>query len=104
MMCAATLAQPPDSVPTRGGNKADPKRVLASVGEQLIIQADVDLTLGRTASGRSDLPPVPEPVLMASVDIIAQRRQASESLKRLGKRVSDAAIDKWLIENSPRPI
>ncbi len=74
---------------------------MASVGEKLITQADVDLSLGRTASGRSDLPDVPEPVMMASVEIIAQRHQALESLKGNGKRVSDATIDKWLVENSP---
>ena len=94
--------EPPRSSPTRSPKtKADPKRVLASVGEQLITQADVDLTLGRTASGRNDLPEVPEPVLMTSVEIIAQRRQAMESLKRSGKRVADAVIEKWLLENSP---
>ena len=94
--------EPPRSSPTRGEPaKIDPKRVLASVGEQLVTQADVDLTLGRTASGRNDLPAIPEPVLMTSVDIIAQRRQALESLKRSGKRVSDSDIDKWLAENSP---
>lgn len=103
MFTALAAAQEPTSKsPTRGSKaKADSKRVLASVGEQLITQADVDLTLGRTASGRNDLPAVPEPVLMASVDIIAQRRQALESLKRSGKRVSDSMIDKWLVENSP---
>lgn len=92
----------PRTSPTRGAKaKADPKRVLASVGEQLITQADVDLNLGRTASGRNDLQEVPESILMITVDIIAQRRQALESLKRSGKRVSDATIDKWLVENSP---
>ncbi len=71
------------------------------MGEHLITQADVDLALGRTASGRNDLAEVPEPVLMTSVEIIAQRLQAMESLKRSGKRVSDEVIDKWLLENSP---
>ncbi len=80
---SAPAQEPARPSPTRGDKaKADPKRVLASVGEQLITQADVDLNLGRTASGRSDLPEVPEPILMITVDIIAQRRQALESLKR----------------------
>ncbi len=102
LLANSVWAQEPRATATRGENKkSDPKRVLASVGEQLITQADVDLGLGRTASGRSDLPDVPEPLLMAAVDLIAQRRQALESLKRSGKRVSDAALDKWLVENSP---
>lgn len=102
LQCALQAQPPRGQAATRGAKaKTDPKRVLASVGEQIITQADVDLNLGRTASGRADLPEMPEPVLMASVDLIAQRRQALESLKRSGKRVSDALIDKWLVENSP---
>ena len=99
---SAHAQEPPRATPTRGQkNRADPKRVLASVGDQLITQADVDLASGRTASGRNDLPEVPQHILMASVDFLAQRRQALESLKRSGKRVSDSAIDKWLVDNSP---
>lgn len=79
----------------------EPTRILASVGDVLITQADVDLSLGRTASGQNDLPPIPQAVLMSSVDLIARQRQALESLKQNNKRVSDAAIDKWLLENSP---
>lgn len=84
-----------------GPKATEPTRLLASVGDVLITQADVDLSLGRTASGQSELPPIPEPVLMSSVDLIARQRQALESLKRSKKRVSDTAIDKWLLENSP---
>lgn len=94
--------EPSKASATRGSSaKPDPQRVLARVGEKLITQGDVDLTLGRTASGRTDLPPVPEPLLMSSVEIIAQRSQALENLKRNGKMVSDKVIDKWLVENSP---
>lgn len=102
-MAARSGAQEPlRSSPTRGQkNKADPKRVLASVGEKLITQADVDLDLGRTASGRNDLPDMPEPMLMTSVEFLALRLQTLESLKRSGKRVSAATLDKWLVENSP---
>ncbi len=38
---------------------------------------------------------------MAAVDIIAQRRQALESLKKSKKRVPDSVIDKWLLDNTP---
>lgn len=104
VVCVGPLsAQQPAKQPAKPSakTKAELQRVIASVGEHKITQAEVDLALGRTASGRNDLPPVPEPILMASVEIVAQRRQALESLKRAGKRVSDSAIDKWLVENSP---
>ena len=76
-------------------------RVLASVGDQWITQADVELSLGRAGKPRADLPPIPEPVVMATVDIIARQRQALETLARAKKRVSDAQVDVWLLENSP---
>lgn len=81
--------------------KSDPTRKLASIGDGFITQADVDLSLGRTASGRSDLPPAPQAIVRTTVDIIARQRQALQSLKRAGKRVPDESVNKWLLENSP---
>lgn len=81
--------------------KSEPTRVLASVGEQWITQGDVELALGRAGAAQADLPPVPEAVVMTTVDIIARQRQALATLARAKKRVSDAQIDAWLIDNSP---
>jgi len=80
---------------------ADPARVLASVGDILITQADVDLALGRAGKTSDDLQPVPLPVMMSTVDIIARQRQALETLKRQGKRISDEQLDQWLVDNRP---
>ena len=79
----------------------EPTRVLASVGDVLITQADVDLSLGRAGATQADLTPIPERIVMAAVDIIASQRQALETLKKSNKIASDAAIDQWLVDNSP---
>lgn len=79
----------------------EPTRVLASVGDVLITQADVDLSLGRAGVAKADLPPLPQHMLMAAVDIVANQRRAMETLKKSNKSVSDAEIDTWLVENSP---
>lgn len=81
--------------------KNEPTRVLASVGDRWITQADVDLSLGRATATQADLPSIPEPVVMATVDIIARQRQALATLARAKKRISDAQVDAWLIDNSP---
>jgi parvulin-like peptidyl-prolyl isomerase len=80
---------------------SEPTRVLASVGDVLITQADVELALGRAGKATEDLQPVPLPVMMSTVDIIARQRQALETLKKQGKRLSDEQIDQWLTNNRP---
>lgn len=103
LLALASLAWSGEKIPPRrGGAGADePTRVLASVGKHWITQADVDLSLGRTGVAKADLPPIPEHVLMAAVDIIASQRQALATLRKSNQSVSEAEVDQWLVENSP---
>ncbi len=79
--------------------------VLATVGEMVITQADVDLAVGRSSDAagntNAELPDMPESVVRATVDIISRQQQALAALKSKQKAISDEELDKWLIDNSP---
>lgn len=96
---AATASDEPQVVGTGDEGQTNPTRVLASVGDVWITQADVDLALGR--SGQENLPPIPSRVLMATVDILASQHRALATLQKIGKAVSDSDVDRWLVDNSP---
>lgn len=75
-------------------------RDLATLGKSQITTADVDLQLGRSADPNAKLPPLPEGISMATVDIIAKQRRALSTLTKQGKRIPDAELNKWLVENT----
>jgi len=80
---------------------ADEKaKVVARLGEQPITDRDVDFQLGRVAA--DSLEPLPElspAILQSTIYLLAQQRQALQTLRSRSQAVGREDVERWLDEN-----
>ncbi len=74
--------------------------VLAYLGEQSITRGEVDFQLLRRSVEASDqpLPPLPAAVLQSTLDLIAQQRQALQTLRMQKLAVRREEVERWIAE------
>ena len=78
----------------------DEAQVVAKLGEQTITDRDVDFQLGRVFSERTAPPmELPPAVMQAAIHLIAQQRQALQTLRLRKLAVGREDVERWLGEN-----
>ena len=79
----------------------DNTKVVARLGEQAITDRDIDFQLGRVASVDTEplkeLPPV---VLQSAIHLLAQQRQALQTLRTRKLAVGREDVERWLDDNA----
>lgn len=79
----------------------DSAKNLAKLGEQFITDRDVDFQLGRVAGESVEpLAQLPPSILQSTIHLIAQQRQALQTLRTRNLAVRRDDVDRWLEENS----
>ncbi len=71
--------------------------VIATIGQQDVTMAEVDLLLGRNVQSAE----LPQQTLDLSLAILAKRRRALETMRKLNLAAAPSAIDRW-VESQPR--
>lgn len=79
-------------------NIDDRHAVVATIGQQDVTVAEVDLLLGRNA----DSDPLPERTLEISLSILAKQRRALETMRKFNIAATPAAIDRWIETQAAR--
>ncbi len=78
----------------------DQAEVVAKLGEQAITNRDVDFQLGRIASETSEpLVALPPAILQSTIQLIAQQRQALQTMRARNLAVRRDDVENWLVEN-----
>jgi hypothetical protein len=78
----------------------DQAKVVAKLGEQTITDRDVDFQLGRVASEGSDsLKKLPPAVMQSAIHLLAQQRQALQTLRTRNLAFGREDVERWLDEN-----
>lgn len=76
-------------------------KVLAKLGEQTITDRDVDFYLGRISSENGEkLNELPPAVMQSTIYLIAQQRQALQTLRTRKLALGREDVERWLDENS----
>ena len=79
----------------------DNAKVVARLGEQPITDRDVDFQLGRIASVNiGPLMELPPAVLQSAIHLLAQQRQALQTLRTRKLAVGREDVERWLDENA----
>lgn len=87
------------AVQTSDAKRAQPGDVLAYLGEQQITRGEVDFQLARRAAhSRERLPDLPPAVLQSTIQLIAQQRQALQTLRvqKFARKRED--VERWMGE------
>ncbi len=78
----------------------DNTKVLAKLGEQTITDRDVDFQLGRTTNDIGQPPKeLSQAVMQSAIYMLAQQRQALQTLRTRKLAVSREDVERWLEEN-----
>jgi len=78
----------------------DKARVVAKLGEQAITDRDVDFQLGRVASENGQpLKELPPAVMQSAIHLLAQQRQALQTLRARKLALGREDVERWLDEN-----
>jgi PPIC-type PPIASE domain len=82
-------------------NAQDKATVLAKLGEQPITNRDVDFQLGRvTGESGQPLRALSPAVLQSAINLVAQQRQALQTLRTRKLALGREEVERWLEENS----
>jgi len=77
-----------------------PVEVIAKLGEQSITNRDVDFQLGRVASETSEpLIALPPAILQSTIQLVAQQRQALQTMRTRNLAVRRDDVERWMEEN-----
>ena len=78
--------------------------VIAKLGEQSITDRDVDFQLGRVATDSGQpLQQLPPAILQSAIYLLAQQRQALQTLRTRKLALGREDVERWLDENSQPP-
>ena len=78
--------------------------VIAKLGEQSITDRDVDFQLGRVATDSGQpLQELPPAILQSAIYLLAQQRQALQTLRTRKLAMGREDIERWLDENAQPP-
>ena len=82
----------------------DGAKNLAKLGEQFITDKDVDFQLGRVAGeSTAELPKLPTAILQSTIHLIAQQRQALQTMRTRNLALRRDDVERWLEENAQPP-
>ena len=78
--------------------------VVAKLGGQVITDRDIDFQLGRVASETSEpLIALPPAILQSTIQLVAQQRQALQTMRTRNLAVRRDDVERWIVENGQPP-